>query len=108
MIQVHATEKNVSTRNSTECTGLRTLITATADMTAMAANAKNASNTKSMAYLYAESAARRSAISGSSRSPMASSCGLETMFSPRFSKWYSCTWVSTIESTGQDSSQNPQ
>src|SRR3546814_14744 len=33
---------------------------------------------------------------------------LVTMFSPRFSKWYSSTWVSTIESTGHDSSQNPQ
>ena len=51
---------------------------------------------------------RRSAISFSRRSPIASSCVLFTMFSPRFSKWYSWIWVSTMESTGQDSSQNPQ
>ena len=29
-------------------------------------------------------------------------------FSPRFSKWYSWICVSTIESTGHDSSQKPQ
>jgi hypothetical protein len=39
---------------------------------------------------------------------MARSCGLVTMFSPRFSKWYSWMCVSTIESTGQLSSQKPQ
>ena len=55
-----------------------------------------------------EIAARRAAISGSSRSPIASSCCLVTTFSPRFSKWYSSRWVSTIESTGHDSSQKPQ
>ena len=33
---------------------------------------------------------------------------LVMMFSPRFSKWYSRMRVSTIESTGQLSSQKPQ
>src|SRR3546814_18413031 len=56
----------------------------------------------------AESAARRSAISVSSRSPIASSCCLLTMFSPRFSKWYSSTWVLTNESTEQDSSRQEE
>ncbi len=44
----------------------------------------------------------------SKRSPIASSFGLVTMFSPRCSKWYSWIDVSTIESTGQLSSQKPQ
>ena len=30
------------------------------------------------------------------------------MLSPRFSKWYSWIRVSTMESTGHDSSQKPQ
>ena len=38
-IQVQATVKKVSTRNSAAWTGLRTLITATADITAAAAKA---------------------------------------------------------------------
>ena len=32
----------------------------------------------------------------------------KTPLSPRFSPWYSKMWVSTIESTGQLSSQKPQ
>src|SRR5207342_2423084 len=49
MIQVQATEKKVSTRHSAECTGLRTVITPSAAMVAMAAKARNAIFTKSMA-----------------------------------------------------------
>jgi len=59
-------------------------------------------------YRNVESCARAEAINCSKRSPIASNCGFVTMFSPRFSKWYSWMFVSTIESTGQLSSQKPQ
>src|SRR5262245_59941717 len=49
MIQVQATERNVSTRHSAACTGLRTLMTPTAAMVARAAKARKAICTKSMA-----------------------------------------------------------
>src|SRR6056297_3048635 len=68
----------------------------------------NQLNQLNQPYRYAASCCRAAAMRSSYRSPMASSCCLSTMFSPRFSKWYSLISVSTIESTGQDSSQKPQ
>src|SRR5690606_5138734 len=47
-IQVQATVKNVSTRNSAACTGFLTLITAPAEATATAAKARKASRARSM------------------------------------------------------------
>src|SRR5690606_4991239 len=57
---------------------------------------------------YGASAALLAAISFSYRSPTASSMSLVKYRSPRFSPWYSRMWVSTMESTGQLSSQKPQ
>ena len=57
---------------------------------------------------YLASAALCAAISRSYRSPTASSMSLVKYKSPRFSPWYSKMWVSTMESTGQLSSQKPQ
>ena len=52
--------------------------------------------------------ARLAAMDCSKRSPTAISCGLVITCSPRRSMWYSRMSVSTMESTGQLSSQKPQ
>ncbi len=59
-------------------------------------------------YRYGASALRALAICSSYLSPIASSIGLVYIKSPRFSPWYSRMCVSTIASTGHDSSQKPQ
>src|SRR5262249_13770591 len=56
----------------------------------------------------AASFARASAIEASYLSPIASSMALVYTVSSRVSKWNSCMSVSTMESTGQLSSQKPQ
>src|SRR5690606_38854222 len=55
-IQVQATVKKVSTRNSAACTGFQTLITAPAEATATAAKARKASRAKSMVGRLSEGA----------------------------------------------------
>src|SRR5687767_4293234 len=54
MIQVQATEKKVSTRHSAAWTGLRTVMTPSAAMVAMAAKARKAIFTKSIRAASAE------------------------------------------------------
>src|SRR6266702_1252387 len=103
-----AAVKKASTRNSAECTGLRAVITPSAAITRITAK-----NQKTPASNMDRSAVGgvRGAVAGDLL--LVAVAHREQHFlgvvrSPRFSPWYSRMRVSTIESTGQDSSHRPQ